>query len=780
MHDMGHADADPLAPDTAVPDANLPDANLADAVVPDAAVPDIGPLIHECVGADTYTGELAPIAPDDYRSASGSTLTLDAPDPDWSAGIAALLAGPAPSMAHPVHISGAVIVATEENPATDLRSDRTFWIADGQATILASLDPDQWASWPPWTVQVGQRVDLDVTALLVGKDESVITNARHWSQHPPATEVAVVRLDAARPVANSDVGRMVTVSGSIGESRRCLTNGDWWCADLDYGPHAPIAIAIEAWRVTEPLAAGTCVDFTGPVAFDERPVLMVRNTRWVRGLWQNLPIAQAPPTVEIDPAGFVPGSIEWTPCDLVAPGAACGRFDVPLDWANPEGETISITIQRLAASAPRQGSMWLLPRFMGLSGWGDHPFVRSSSAALRDAGFDLYLPAQRGTGSSAPIGCRPEQSWLRCLEHVTRPGAPPISGYTTTGIALDVLALMDAALHPDDPVFAFGSYYGTHVLRRMLQIAPDRLTAALASELFPQVWSVLPNERPNEIFDAVLTACAGDSDCSAAFGGDPHGAVPAILQAIGEGECPILPEAGLPESKLHVLMAQSMELDDGPLLSLVALRHAANCSLAGAAALARFEAFVAEGRLRKWHSAHLAMYANIVGGELLGRPLPPWREASRAVTSLSATFTPYFGEHWVGLHWPRPPMDQWMNAQPAQGVDTDTPLLMLNGTLDSVTTVPMAYEYMEDFQNEHQHLVLVPGAHHGVWDYPWRSLADRTECLNTIILRFLAAPTEAIYTDCLVGAKAFDFSSDPDLLEAVFDDVSPWGEPAAP
>ena len=119
----------------------------------------------------------------------------------------------------------------------------------------------------------------------------------------------------------------------------------------------------------------------------------------------------APPrTAEGDPVN-VPAGLEsfyeqapdWTPC-----GAnECATLTVPVDYAEPDGETIELNLQRTVASdlTNRVGSLVVNPGGPGAPGTSlveDPTFAFGAPLLAR---MDIVAFDPRGTGKSAPIDC---------------------------------------------------------------------------------------------------------------------------------------------------------------------------------------------------------------------------------------------------------------------------------------------------------------------------------------------------------------------------------------
>lgn len=62
--------------------------------------------------------------------------------------------------------------------------------------------------------------------------------------------------------------------------------------------------------------------------------------------------------------------VDWQACKPDIPGLQCGQYEVPLDWAKPEGSQITIAVSRVKATNPskRLGSLVMNPGGPGGSG----------------------------------------------------------------------------------------------------------------------------------------------------------------------------------------------------------------------------------------------------------------------------------------------------------------------------------------------------------------------------------------------------------------------------
>ena len=105
-------------------------------------------------------------------------------------------------------------------------------------------------------------------------------------------------------------------------------------------------------------------------------------------------------------------AVDWGPCPGGGPDE-CGTLAVPLDYADPDGETITLALRRSPATDParRLGSILVNPGGPGGSGFG---LGASMQRALRNQGgrsaevaarYDLIGFDPRGVGASTPVRC---------------------------------------------------------------------------------------------------------------------------------------------------------------------------------------------------------------------------------------------------------------------------------------------------------------------------------------------------------------------------------------
>ena len=101
------------------------------------------------------------------------------------------------------------------------------------------------------------------------------------------------------------------------------------------------------------------------------------------------------------PGGFVPTPIRWSDC-----GAdQCATVSVPLDYSQPKGRQVPLSVLRVPASGKRLGALFVNP---GGPGGSATKFAAALPAALPKTitdRYDLIGVDPRGVGTSAPFSC---------------------------------------------------------------------------------------------------------------------------------------------------------------------------------------------------------------------------------------------------------------------------------------------------------------------------------------------------------------------------------------
>ncbi|MET4048889.1 alpha/beta hydrolase [Rhodococcus sp. 1163] len=226
----------------------------------------------------------------------------------------------------------------------------------------------------------------------------------------------------------------------------------------------------------------------------------------------------------------------------------CANMDVPLDYANPDGETAEIAISRIPArSADPIGSVVLNPGGPGFSGTA---FAATTADAWAQSAvtdrFDLVGFDPRGVGASTPavdcfddeereadaigaaIGVLPhalsEESTSEYYAHCAAGsgGEDVLAHIGTRDVARD-MDVMRAALGDDELTFA-GASYGTRLGAVYAEMFPENVRALVLDGAMDPLAGTKERrlqqaDGMQRAFDEIAKFCATQSDCG--LGPDP-------------------------------------------------------------------------------------------------------------------------------------------------------------------------------------------------------------------------------------------------------------------
>ncbi|AXB48335.1 hydrolase [Amycolatopsis albispora] len=187
------------------------------------------------------------------------------------------------------------------------------------------------------------------------------------------------------------------------------------------------------------------------------------------------------------------------PADVTGAGLECATLEVPLDYRNPDGETIEIAVSRLASTNPEKRRGVLLTNTGGPGGEGlAFPAILRDNLKLPQEvldSYDIIGMDPRGVGHSTPVTCdlQPTQ-WItniplyarnpadvtaqaeqakvvaaQCGASATAPLLPHI---TTANTARDLDRVREAL--GESTVSYFGISYGTYLGSVYTTLFPER------------------------------------------------------------------------------------------------------------------------------------------------------------------------------------------------------------------------------------------------------------------------------------------------------------------
>ncbi len=274
----------------------------------------------------------------------------------------------------------------------------------------------------------------------------------------------------------------------------------------------------------------------------------------------------APTELRGIPEDWTPPPLDWTACDLPR-GGRCATLEVPLDWTQPEGATITLALGRVPAEGDRIGSLLVNPGGPGGSGLD---FIANDpvSEDLADR-FDLVSWDPRGVGASTPLACgdsveallsadpdpddAAEQATLddaaaAVAQECAAEDAELLAHVGTDDVARDMEAIRRAL--GDEPLNYLGYSYGTHIGQVYADMYPERVRAMVLDGVVDpalgfQEFLVGQLEAFQAAFDRGIAACAaaGRSQCGVDDLGAAYDQVHALVEErpLGGGDRPVGP-----------------------------------------------------------------------------------------------------------------------------------------------------------------------------------------------------------------------------------------------
>lgn len=263
------------------------------------------------------------------------------------------------------------------------------------------------------------------------------------------------------------------------------------------------------------------------------------------------PQAMAAQPTATDPKPTVP-SLNWADCQG---GFECANAQVPLDYRDPQGRTITLAVVRKKAAdqGAKKGTLFLQPGGPGNSGVD---FVRNNyadlPASLRD-NFDVFGYDVRGVGRSSQVVCWDDPTYTQAVtaakgtpgpdayEPAVRQAASFVQGcqdnagglvpYVGTGYVARDVDLLRQALGEEQLTYygrSFGSYIGTVYAA----VYPERVRALVLDGGYdPEHYANKPYAYDRSQYLALdgamgrfLDWCKADQATCGFGDGDPRGA----------------------------------------------------------------------------------------------------------------------------------------------------------------------------------------------------------------------------------------------------------------
>ncbi len=437
-------------------------------------------------------------------------------------------------------------------------------------------------------------------------------------------------------------------------------------------------------------------------------------------------------------------------------GAECGYVGVPFDRANPGGKRIKIYFELYPRGDRSKPPVSTVLSIEGGPGYPVTPDRDGRAALWRPVSErrDLLLVDLRGTGQSGAIGCKAfTKSAIGYVERAGRCAdelGPARDLYATSQAVQDLEAVLSAI--GAGKVDLYGDSYGSYAAQAFALRFPQRLRSLTLDGTYP-----LPGTDPAwaDLLDAgrigLGLTCERSPGCPAEARPDPVGLVTRLADRVRAA--PIEGVAPNGDGK-----STRVRLDEDALVQifsagyyypglwrdlLAAILAAERGDTAPILRLAA-ETVTVDAPEEDPTSSSEALYLAVICHDYpqlwdVDTPLAarPAEAASRIAAYPPGAFAPFSASAWTGtdyegvlacLRWPSParpdPPDPPGVAYP------DVPTLVLNGDLDTITTVPQAAEVARRFP-ESTFVKLVNSFH-------VTALYDRDLCASVIYAHFVA------------------------------------------
>lgn len=257
-------------------------------------------------------------------------------------------------------------------------------------------------------------------------------------------------------------------------------------------------------------------------------------------------------------ARFYAQELAWEGCGMGS--VECTDVMVPLDWSDPEGETITIAVARHLASGERLGSLLMNPGGPGGSGW-DFVAYSAQWVVTQDVleQYDVVGFDPRGVGRSTGIECYTDdadkdehlygtyddpygtQGWLDQLTErskdwieACRQNTGDLLGHLDAGsVARDMDVIR--ALLGDEKMHYLGYSYGTYLGTVYAELFPEKVgRMVLDGAVDPAVGDLESLAIQMAGFDSALRAymewCLPQSACP--FTGSADAAMKTVRQML--------------------------------------------------------------------------------------------------------------------------------------------------------------------------------------------------------------------------------------------------------
>jgi pimeloyl-ACP methyl ester carboxylesterase len=463
----------------------------------------------------------------------------------------------------------------------------------------------------------------------------------------------------------------------------------------------------------------------------------------------------------------------------------CAWVPLPLDRSQPNAASLPIFVsRRLASSGRADTQLWLLQGGPGGSANVFKGLVEQLLAPLLPD-VDFYLLEQRGVGESARLRCTLQEAasseagtaisnaeWPACIDALKTRWGDRLAQFSTTNDAEDLASLIRRTREPNKQVIVYGLSYGTLCAMRLLQTHPREVDGVVLDSIVAPGAQLISNldTQIDPVARDLAALCDADPLCAAKLGPASWDRLSAVIAQLDNAAfCPAF-------SGRDALRQRSTLLLGHPVFRthLFSLAYRLErCAQEDVAVVEHYLGALQNmlqlppGELRM--SPVLSNHVTL--SELWPEPPPSAQELEERCAN--QVFCPGVSASIGALFdlWPRYSHDEYVGRWPT----SRTPILALNGALDTQTPLANAERAAVELTARDQTFVAVPGSPHGVLFSSQVKSPGAPTCGIQMLISFVSDPQAAPDTTCLNDLVPVDFSGgDPVLLQQLFGTSDPW------
>ncbi|MBQ4847900.1 alpha/beta fold hydrolase [Pseudoalteromonas sp. MMG005] len=439
----------------------------------------------------------------------------------------------------------------------------------------------------------------------------------------------------------------------------------------------------------------------------------------------------------------------------------CSFAEVPLDWADPIGKKIEVLVAKYPArGGVSKGQLWMISGGPGASASIAFPHVIEYDMADIVEDHDVYIIEHRGIGWSTELQCdwRDYFNPQACFDAQHEIWGDGLFEFNTTNAARDLEYVISKSRALNWlPSYIYGVSYGTMLVQRFTQIAPNGAQGIILDSVLPTTnfGADMYEENADKVFTQLADYCDLDEYCRSKFVSPVNQTIRTTLTDHFAGQhCS---DVSIDREKLQLWSMEQISRNDKRALlpfysrlarcnadDIVALKKAVTFyKLGGSTFILRQENNVPD-EFKATFSGPLYDLISMNEINLVKRSVDQRRLfCTNAVVcftladhALSAKYQSTWSERYIGEYIYKR-MRHYM------------PLIAFNGTLDHATPIFHAKAIESSFTNINQRFIEVPYAPHGVVFNTGVKTAGEGICGVDIMESFMENPWTKPNTDCL-------------------------------